>query len=107
METTLVRSPIETKKYRPACHPHQNRWSFPKKPASGGRPPRDKRHRAKERAKKGYFVYNPATYLRMIVIKVKFKRSCCMNINYIIHKKYLAKCSRNFKRYWRIIFETI
>jgi hypothetical protein len=33
--------------------------SFPKKPASG-RPPRDKRHRAKERAKKGSFVYNPA-----------------------------------------------
>ena len=52
--------PIETKKYRPACHPHQNKWSFPKKPASGGRPPRDKRHRAKERAKKGSFVYNPA-----------------------------------------------
>ncbi|RYR16720.1 hypothetical protein Ahy_B04g073752 [Arachis hypogaea] len=25
IETTLVRSPIETKKYRPACHPHQNK----------------------------------------------------------------------------------
>ncbi|KAJ9535428.1 hypothetical protein OSB04_un001454 [Centaurea solstitialis] len=25
IETTLVRSPIKTKKYRPACHPHQNK----------------------------------------------------------------------------------
>jgi len=40
-------------KYRLASHPHQNKRSFPKKPASGGRPPRDKRYRAKERAKKG------------------------------------------------------
>ena len=24
-KTTLVRSPIETKKYKPACHPHQNK----------------------------------------------------------------------------------
>ena len=37
--------------HKPACHPHQNKWSFPKKPDSGGRPPKDKRHRAKERAK--------------------------------------------------------
>jgi hypothetical protein len=33
---------------------------FPKKSASGERPPRDKIHSAKERAKKGSFVYNPA-----------------------------------------------
>ncbi|KAJ6964902.1 hypothetical protein NC652_002969 [Populus alba x Populus x berolinensis] len=25
IERTLVRSPIETKKYRSACHPHQNK----------------------------------------------------------------------------------
>ena len=45
---------------RPACHPHQNKWSFPKKPSSGGRSPKDTRHRQKERAKKGSFVYNCA-----------------------------------------------
>ncbi|KAL2545049.1 Protein Ycf2 [Forsythia ovata] len=38
----------------PAIHTRINRV-FRKKPASGGRPPRDKRHRAKERAKKGSF----------------------------------------------------
>ena len=38
---------IGTKKYRYVCHPHQNKWNFSKKPASGGRSPRDKRHRLK------------------------------------------------------------
>jgi hypothetical protein len=44
-------------KYRLASHPHQNKRSFPKKPASGGRPPRDKRYRAKERAKKDHYLH--------------------------------------------------
>ncbi|KAJ6948694.1 hypothetical protein NC651_002878 [Populus alba x Populus x berolinensis] len=25
IERTLIRNPIETKKYRPTCHPHQNK----------------------------------------------------------------------------------
>jgi len=40
---------------------------FSEKPASGGRPPRDKRHRAEERAKKGAFVYNTASSLKFSV----------------------------------------
>jgi hypothetical protein len=55
----LVKSPTKTRRYRPASHPHQNKYIFPKKPDRGGMPPRDNMHKAKERVSKGYFINNP------------------------------------------------
>jgi hypothetical protein len=51
----IVKSSIETKKYRLTCHPHQNKWSFLKKPTSGGKPSMDKKYRDKKRSKKRIF----------------------------------------------------
>lgn len=85
--------------------------SFPKKPVSGGRPLRNKRHRAKERAKKGSRQTPTSRSYCCHIHLVMICHPPCSNLMMLYSPCFIAysSCPQNYWRYvdsalWIILF---